>query len=141
MNKQEVCKRKRFRPHLENGYIAQREKYQVEALRLHYEEGLCYNRVSRILPVSRETIKRWCKFAEANGTIPMKVQNKSIEQTPCCESTQSELRDTNTLETRIRELEAALRKAELRADLYDEMINVAEAKFKISIRKKAGAKQ
>jgi hypothetical protein len=29
----------------------------------------------------------------------------------------------------------------LRADAYDEMINVAEGKFKIKIRKKAGTKQ
>ena len=38
-------------------------------------------------------------------------------------------------------LEAQLRQAEIKAEFYDEMINVAEAKFKVPIRKKAGAKQ
>lgn len=31
--------------------------------------------------------------------------------------------------------------AEMRADLYDEKIKVAEKKFKVEIRKKAGAKR
>jgi F0F1-type ATP synthase membrane subunit b/b' len=31
--------------------------------------------------------------------------------------------------------------SELRADVYNEMINIAEATFKIPIRKKSGAKQ
>lgn len=44
-------------------------------------------------------------------------------------------------QARIVELEEKLRKAELARDAYDEMINVAEAKFNIPIRKKAGAKQ
>ena len=44
-------------------------------------------------------------------------------------------------QARIAELEAKLRMAELARDAYDEMINVAEAKFNISIRKKAGAKR
>ena len=38
-------------------------------------------------------------------------------------------------------MEEQLLKAEIKAEAYDEMINVAEAKFKIPIRKKAGAKQ
>lgn len=42
---------------------------------------------------------------------------------------------------RLKELQSRLKEAELRADAYDEMINVAEAMFEIPIRKKAGAKQ
>jgi len=38
-------------------------------------------------------------------------------------------------------LQAQVKQASLRADAYDEMINVAESKFNIAIRKKAGAKQ
>ena len=45
------------------------------------------------------------------------------------------------LEQRILELESALKGERLRADFYEEMINVAEAKFNITIRKKAGTKQ
>lgn len=57
-------------------------------------------------------------------------------------STESEMpQSVEELQARLKKMEAALRWAELRADAYDEMINVAEAKFNIKIRKKAGAKQ
>lgn len=46
-----------------------------------------------------------------------------------------------TPEEQISILKKALRVEELRADAFDELINVAESKFNISIRKKAGAKQ
>ena len=39
----------------------------------------------------------------------------------------------------IKELEEEKRQAELRADLYHKMIEVAEEQFKIDIRKKYGA--
>jgi hypothetical protein len=38
-------------------------------------------------------------------------------------------------------LREQLEKAEIKAEAYEELIKVAESKFKISIRKKAGAKQ
>ena len=49
--------------------------------------------------------------------------------------------EVSKLQTRIKELEAQLLRAEIKAEAYDELINVAEAKFRIPIRKKAGAKQ
>ena len=45
------------------------------------------------------------------------------------------------LQKRIKELEKKLLEAEIKAEAYDELIKVAEAKFRIPIRKKAGAKQ
>ncbi len=46
-----------------------------------------------------------------------------------------------TAEEKIARLEKELEDARLRADLYNEIINVAEQKFGIQIRKKAGTKQ
>ena len=45
------------------------------------------------------------------------------------------------LQAELKKLRAQLTKAEIKAEAYDELINVAEAKFNIPIRKKAGAKQ
>ncbi len=45
------------------------------------------------------------------------------------------------LEARIKELETALEMEKLRTEALDTMINIAEEKLKISIRKKPGAKQ
>ena len=54
---------------------------------------------------------------------------------------QNQSKEVEALQKRVRELEAQLRQMEIKAEFYDEMISVAEAKFKIPIRKKAGAKQ
>jgi len=62
-----------------------------------------------------------------------KVQAVSVEQ-----SQSAEIRE---LQKKVKELEKQLLEAEIKAEAYDELINVAEAKFRIPIRKKAGAKQ
>ena len=49
--------------------------------------------------------------------------------------------DVIALQKEIKDLRAQLTKAEIKAEAFDELINVAEAQFGIQIRKKAGAKQ
>ncbi|MDR1369770.1 MAG: hypothetical protein LBJ72_06550 [Dysgonamonadaceae bacterium] len=49
--------------------------------------------------------------------------------------------EVRSLQAEVVRLQAQLKAANLRADAYDEMINVAESKFKIAIRKKVGAKR
>lgn len=113
--------------------------YFAEVIRLHYEEGLCEDRIARLLPIGHTTASKWIAiFAREEGKISgMKDMEKP-------QSTASEL-DQNTevqaLQKRVKELEAQLLQAEIKAKFYDKMIDVAEAKFKIPIRKKAGAKQ
>lgn len=63
------------------------------------------------------------------------------EEPITAEPSQVQSQDVKELQKRVKELEAQLLQAEIKAEFYDEMINVAEAKFKIPIRKKAGAKQ
>ena len=119
-------------------YIEQRDRYLGPALKLR-REGLSYERISKIYPVPAETIRRWCiKFApELSGNLVMsKISSTSIS--PKEKETGS---DRKALEQRIKELEAQLKDESIRADFYNEMINVAEAKFNIPIRKKAGTKQ
>lgn len=67
---------------------------------------------------------------------PITVMQKSQVIIP-----QAQSEEVENLKKRIKELEAQVRRAEIKAEFYDEMINVAEAKFKIPIRKKAGDKQ
>lgn len=66
----------------------------------------------------------------------MTVMQKSQVTTPQAQSEEAE-----NLKKRIKELKAQIRRAEIKAEFYDEMINVAEAKFKIQIRKKSGDKK
>jgi len=53
----------------------------------------------------------------------------------------SEACDNRALQEKVASLERQLKKEKLRADAYDTMIDIAEKKFSIPIRKKAGAKQ
>ena len=51
---------------------------------------------------------------------------------------QDRIRD---LEKQLRDKDKALRETRLKADLYNEIINVAEKRYNVPIRKKAGAKR
>ena len=122
-----------------NLHTEKQRKYFSEVIRLHYEEGYGEDRIARIIPIGHSTISRWIAiFAKEKGKVIMakdsyKVQTINIEK--------QQDTDIVELKKRVRELEKQLLEAEIKAEAYDELINVAEAKFRIPIRKKAGAKQ
>ena len=65
---------------------------------------------------------------------------KEVPEVPVgTDGTKSE--DVKELQAEIKRLQRDLRMEKLRADLNEEIIKVAESKFNIHIRKKAGAKQ
>lgn len=120
-------------------HTEKQRKYFAEAIRLHYEEGYGSNRIERILPVGHSTISRWIAiFAKEKGKISMAKHSINTQDISSVRINDDEVKE---LQKRIKELEAQLLAAEIKAEAYDEMINVAEAKFRIPIRKKAGAKQ
>lgn len=69
----------------------------------------------------------------------MKKKEQIDEQ--ISEVNQSLPQDVLALQAELKKLRAELLNAEIKAEAYDELINVAESKFGIQIRKKAGAKQ
>jgi DNA-binding transcriptional regulator LsrR (DeoR family) len=114
-------------------------KYFDEVIRLHYEEGYGEDRISQLLPISHTTASRWIAiFAKEKGKISGANDMRKPQETA---SSSQEKDEIAKLQARVKELEAQLLHAEIKAEAYDEMINVAEAKFRIPIRKKAGAKQ
>ena len=72
------------------------------------------------------------KRAKPARTVPVQAPEVPVEDLPT---------DVQELQAELKRLRAQLTKAEIKAEAYDELINVAEAKFNIQIRKKAGAKQ
>lgn len=114
-------------------------RYFDEVIKLHYEEGLGEDRISRLLPIGHTTVSRWIGiFAQEKG------KSSRIKDMKKSQSTSSELEqdsEVQVLQKQVKELEAQLLRAEIKAEFYDKMIDVAEAKFKVPIRKKAGAKQ
>ena len=120
-------------------HTAKQIKYFDEVIRLHYEEGYGKDRISKILPVGRNTASRWIAiFAKEKGKLSGTNDMRKPQEDTSSKVTNDEVAK---LQERVKELEAQLLRAEIKAEAYDEMINVAEAKFRIPIRKKAGAKQ
>ena len=125
-----------------------RDLYFDKAVDLYVREGLSFRQIAKILPVSKTTIMRWITiFAEENPHAQRMVKLMTNVKTRKVESIQPEPRDAKmpedvkSLQEEVMRLRAQLEKAEIKAEAYEELINVAESKFKISIRKKAGAKQ
>ncbi len=116
--------------------------YYDEAIRLHFELGYGEDRVAEILPIGHTTAWRWFrKFAAENkGKTTAMARTKKEKTTPKASDEEAK-DDLQALKAELSAMKAKLKMAELRADLYDEMINVAEKKFKVEIRKKAGAKR
>jgi transposase len=127
-----------------------KKQYLPKVLHLYFEEGMSYRSISKILPVSFASIGYWIRtFAkeykskteimEAISNLDKSSREQSGKATDKSNSGSS--KDTASLESELANLKEELKYQRLRADAYDEMINVAEEQFNIKIRKKAGAKQ
>ena len=119
-----------------------REMYYDEVIRLHYELGYGETKIAELIPINPTTAWRWIrKFAAENKdkTTAM-ARTKKAKTTPKASDGEAK-DDIQALKAELSALKAKLKMAEMRADLYDEMIKVAEKKFKVEIRKKAGAKR
>ena len=128
-----------------NHYSSTRDTYLAQVLKLS-KQGLPVSTIVKLIPVDRATIYRWiAKFAVDNPqeepSIMVKKSKKGARvqpEVPINEVLQDEV---IALQKEIKDLRAQLTKAEIKAEAFDELINVAEAQFGIQIRKKAGAKQ
>lgn len=120
--------------------------YYDEVIRLYFEEGLGSLRITHLIPVSRSTILRWIRnFVSENPEYRYQMQKastpKHVDPAAIAGQEKASLEEIKALKEELGRLRVKLQKAELRADLYDEMINVAERQFNIPIRKKVGVKQ
>lgn len=126
-------------------YSSKREQFYDKAMQLYFEEGMCGTHICKVLPISRSILYKWIAiFVEENPQVASMKRVKAVKKAPAQspEIQQEDLpRDVQELQAELKKLRAQLNKAEIKAEAYDELINVAEAKFNIQIRKKAGAKQ
>lgn len=113
-------------------------QYLEEVLNLR-KEGYSYDEISQKLGLGHTTVYRWiANFAEKSTPTAM-ASSQTDKPTP--EKTDCQAPSGETDEQKIARLESELRMANLKADLYKEIIDVAEKKFNIDIIKKAGTKQ
>ena len=126
-------------------YSQKRDLYYEKAMKLYFEEGMCGTHICKVLPISRTILYKWIAiFAEENPQVAPMKRVKEAKKTPNPSPAVQEEELPKTvleLQSELKKLRAQLTKAEIKAEAYDELINVAEAKFNIQIRKKAGAKQ
>lgn len=124
------------------GYLEKHSRYYGKAPKLYFKDGLGYRRISKLIPVAATTVKRWCvTFAEENGIQMEKSVKKVQESTREIHNTTGIPDDLKALQAEVSKLQKELKEEKLRADAYDMMIDIAESKFNIAIRKKAGAKR
>jgi hypothetical protein len=103
-------------------------------------------RIEKIIPVSSWTISEWIRnFVAENPSYKsqrMKQAEERRKKKAVLESVDSPVpSDMDSLKAEVARLRKALKDESIRADLYNEIINVAEEQFKIPILKKAGTKQ
>lgn len=120
-------------------HTRKQELYFDEVIRLHYEKGYGEDRISTIIPVGHSTVNRWIRiFAAENETGKRVMPETRIKE----KKTISEPAESETVtRAEYERLKAKLEMAEIKAEAYEELIRVAEEKFKIRIRKKAGARR
>ena len=130
---------------MEINFSNKRDLYYEKAMKLYFQEGLRVTQISRALPISRPVLYKWIAiFAEQNPQMASMKGVKKVKKAskPSPEAQAEELPKTvMELQAELKRLRAQIKKAEIKAEAYDELIKVAEAKFNIPIRKKAGAKQ
>lgn len=128
--------------------------YRTEKQRLYYDKVIALyrdkhmgkTRISKIIPVSDWTISNWIRnFVAENPSYKnkrMKQAEERKKKKAVLESVDSPIpSDKESLKAEVARLRKALKEESMRAELYNEIINVAEEQFKIPIRKKAGTKQ
>ena len=123
-----------------------RELYYDRVIALYQQTGYGKKRLGQLFPeIGEKTISRWiANFVSENPRVASMKRAKPARTVPVqAPEVQSEKlpTDVQELQAELKRLRAQLTKAEIKAEAYDELINVAEAKFNIQIRKKAGAKQ
>lgn len=121
------------------GHYEKHRRYYAKVTKLYFEDGLGFLRISKLIPVAATTVKNWCiTFAEENGIKMEKKVHKA--QKPKLKAADTS-NDIKALQAEIARLQKELKREKLRADAYDTLIDIAESKFNMSIRKKAGAKR
>lgn len=121
-----------------------REAYYEKAVHLYFKERLRGTEICKILPISRTILYKWiANFAEENPQVlSMRKGKEKKTKKQTVQSGQDVFpEEVAKLQAELKRVRAQLTKAEVKAEAYEELINVAETRFNISIRKKAGAKQ
>ncbi|WP_290173539.1 helix-turn-helix domain-containing protein, partial [Turicimonas muris] len=130
---------------------------QAEARRLVsdlYNQGMPIKEIAKHVPVCLATVYRWIDLPKRTPVVGKDLDRKGLDEKllnaracPSSDEAKPENLDLNKvseialLKAQIKELKAQLRAQSLKAQAYETMVQLAEERFGIPIRKKSGAKQ
>lgn len=125
---------------------------QAEARRLVsdlYNQGMPIKEIVKHVPVCLATVYRWIDLPKRTPVVGKDLDGKLLNARACPSSDEAkpENLDLNKvseialLKAQIKELKAQLRAQSLKAQAYETMVQLAEERFGMPIRKKSGAKQ
>lgn len=105
--------------------------------------GRHHSNIQRLLKkMDCSSVNKYMKNQESSTTGRVhRVSGSRVPESAARPMCAEQKADMDELLNKVARLEQELEEARLRADLYDEIINVAEKKFDIQIRKKAGTKR
>ena len=105
------------------------------------EMGFSYRAIAKKIGVSHSAVYRMRrKFAAVTNT-EKGTMGKNLDGERCPKSEEQRLKEEiASLKAELRSVRKELDYQTIRGEALDEMINIAERNFNISIRKKAGAK-
>lgn len=116
-----------------------------QIIREYLEQGCGYRKLQGKYGISRTTICKWVQIYQGIHGLERtrKQQNHYLRDMddPNKKRQPKKQNTTQDLEKKIAALEKQLQWEKLRADALDTLINVAEDKLNISIRKKHGSQQ
>ena len=105
--------------------LQEKNQYYDAAIRLYIYEKMGGRKISKIIPVSESIISRWIRnfTAETKGQVVMKSKSSIKSASSVTKTGDSEVK---ALQAKIRRLKKELAYESLRADAFNELINVAE---------------
>lgn len=115
--------------------MSNRDRKKQELVAEYLAGEMSYREMEERYGVSSSTLQRWVKAAGA-GMAMRPVADVPAEEVPGADVPEGE-----DLGSEVKRLRGELRKAELHAKLLNAMIDIAEERFEIPIRKKHGAKR
>lgn len=121
-------------------------QYLSTVLNLYWQKGMSIEKIAHYLGLGHTTIWRWITiFAGENlqnpQDMPKESKTQQVQNSESQNNSDTQNTEVQALEREIARLKAELERAEIKSELYSKMIDLAEEKFKIPVRKKSGAKQ
>jgi hypothetical protein len=110
--------------------------YYDKVIEIYRQTGYSARKIEKlgIVPVSHHAIQDWINNFLAENEQPfIKIMKETIKE--------QDSEEVKALKKRVNDYEEKLRLANMHFSLDEKMIELAEKRFKIEIRKKPGAKQ